>query len=297
MRIGLCDGDVLHHAALWGAETLEDYKANLENSFHELRDEAVLGHVRVFMNSRKGNFRSELYPDYKKTASREKSRAERGELSRSALDYIYSLPGVLEAPTGLEADDCLAIEASRLDPEERIIITVDKDLLQIPGRHYNPHYMVRRHFTVTREEALRNLNIQLLRGDPVDRIQGLPRIGPVKAEALLNANPDPRIHYRAFYGSEWEEHFVLQGQLLYLLRHWNDKFSIDRYENLFSNREDHWFWSLDTSAPGSASQDDSGICLPDCRPGNEREVYWEEDDGGPWPDQSRNGDQLAKLHQ
>jgi DNA polymerase-1 len=88
---------------------------------------------------------------------------------------------------GLEADDVLGILAThgRLIPGEKIIVSADKDLQQIPGLHMNaraPHEGV---FRVQHEYAERFLWQQVLEGDSTDNYSGCPGIGAVKAAKLL----------------------------------------------------------------------------------------------------------------
>ena len=82
---------------------------------------------------------------------------------------------------GQEADDALAIAATA-DPNS-IIATIDKDLLQVPGRHYN--FVKETYQEVTDVEGLRFLYKQMLTGDRTDNIRGVPGIGDKKSEKIL----------------------------------------------------------------------------------------------------------------
>ena len=69
------------------------------------------------------------------------------------------------------------------DPEDYTIITTDKDLNMLRGKRYN---FVKKEFNyVTEEQAMRFFYTQLLTGDRTDNIQGIPGIGPKKAEKML----------------------------------------------------------------------------------------------------------------
>ena len=83
---------------------------------------------------------------------------------------------------GQEADDAIAIEATKLNGDF-VIVSIDKDFKQVPGHHYN--FVKREHFFVTPEEGLRFLYMQILMGDTADNIIGLKGIGPKKAETAL----------------------------------------------------------------------------------------------------------------
>jgi DNA polymerase-1 len=85
----------------------------------------------------------------------------------------------------LEADDVLGILATstHVDYGERIIVTSDKDLLQIPGKHYNPRNG--KSATVTESAGDYFFLTQVLTGDPTDGFPGIKGVGPKKAEKIL----------------------------------------------------------------------------------------------------------------
>lgn len=78
-----------------------------------------------------------------------------------------------------EADDALGIAQT----EDTCIITIDKDLDNVPGFHYNPVRKDR--YNLSNAEAYRNFYCQILTGDRIDNVLGLPNIGPVRARKLL----------------------------------------------------------------------------------------------------------------
>ena len=87
---------------------------------------------------------------------------------------------------GREADDEVSIVARKMarDKLPFIVATIDKDLDQIPGQHYN--YRKKVHYTVDHEEALAWFYVQCLSGDPTDNIPGCYRCGPAKAQKIVN---------------------------------------------------------------------------------------------------------------
>jgi DNA polymerase-1 len=92
---------------------------------------------------------------------------------------------------GLEADDVLGILATHptLVKGEKIVVGIDKDLLQIPGFHYNFNKDSLR--AVQPEAATRFFFTQVLTGDTTDGFPGCPGIGPKKAAGLFGAiDPD-----------------------------------------------------------------------------------------------------------
>jgi hypothetical protein len=85
---------------------------------------------------------------------------------------------------GNEADDWISIEARDMASEHSVVIaTIDKDLDQIPGIHYN--YAQRVHYKISEEEGIRFFYTQALSGDSTDGIPGCYKVGFSKAERFL----------------------------------------------------------------------------------------------------------------
>lgn len=80
---------------------------------------------------------------------------------------------------GMEADDAIAMNRG----DSTIIASIDKDLDQLPGWHYN--IVKKESYFVTEEEAIRNFYTQLLSGDSTDNIQGIPGVGKKTASKWL----------------------------------------------------------------------------------------------------------------
>lgn len=76
------------------------------------------------------NFRKTLYPEYKANRTQEPPRWLQ-DCREHAVVYWQA-----KVTDGIEADDALGI-AQTLNPDDSIIISLDKDLLQVPGWHYS----------------------------------------------------------------------------------------------------------------------------------------------------------------
>lgn len=87
---------------------------------------------------------------------------------------------------GYEADDALAIAAHthNYDGDAIVLVSQDKDLRTVPGRHYNSRK--KQWSVVTPQEALLNFYRQVITGDPVDNIAGCYKAGPKAADELLS---------------------------------------------------------------------------------------------------------------
>lgn len=83
----------------------------------------------------------------------------------------------------MEADDALGICQTEMS-DETIICSIDKDLLQIAGFHYN--WNKSEVSEVTPYDAERLLHKQTLMGDATDNIVGIPKVGEKKAEKFLD---------------------------------------------------------------------------------------------------------------
>lgn len=88
---------------------------------------------------------------------------------------------------GHEADDEICIEAHRFmkveDLSPRVVIVhVDKDLLMIPGLHYNPN---KGWVEIDRMRGLREFYRQILTGDVADNIGGCYKVGEKAAKAAI----------------------------------------------------------------------------------------------------------------
>ena len=82
-----------------------------------------------------------------------------------------------------EADDAIGIRAYSLGEEDYVICSIDKDLDNIRGKHYN--FVKNEHYNITEEVAIKNFYRQVLTGDRVDNVPGLAGIGPKKADKIL----------------------------------------------------------------------------------------------------------------
>ncbi len=163
---------------------VKDSLVSLETALLQHTD--GLGERKIYV-SRGGSFREKEIPSYKQL----RSGSRRPEHLEACKDYLLKHHGAECVPGEYEADDLLAMEASKGEP--CVICSLDKDLLQVPGHHFN---WVKGEYTVVSEEdGWRHLFSQLLTGDTADGIPGIHGIGPKRAEKILKGISDPFMMY------------------------------------------------------------------------------------------------------
>jgi DNA polymerase I len=153
-------------------------KARVVNRIVEFQENLKTENVVLCLSDR-ANFRRKLNPDYK--ANRAKSRLP--IILRQVKQWIIDeLGGVLWA--NLEADDVISILATdKAMDEETIVVSIDKDFKSVPGIFYD--YNRGEYHHPTEEEADNYHLIQTIAGDHTDGYSGVPGVGVVKAQRML----------------------------------------------------------------------------------------------------------------
>ena len=181
----LIDGDIVAYrcaASCWNAKTgaiLTPVKIayyRIEDMLDNIFKASASDKYRMFLSDSK-NFRHEIYPQYK---------ANRTGLARppyldNCKNYLVQKRNA-EVCEGIEADDALGI--AQCENPSTVICSIDKDLLQIPGLHYN--FVKDTKVLVTPVGGLRHFFKQLLIGDVADNIHGIRGIGVTKANKLID---------------------------------------------------------------------------------------------------------------
>ena len=189
-------------------EAIAVYRVNemIENTLAEVE----ASEYKLFFTS-PDNFRKHIYPEYK--ANRTATKPKHLQFLRDYL--VESWQGTVAEK--MEADDYLGINQH----ESSIICSIDKDLLQVPGKHYN--FVKKEFYEVDEETGFRNFYTQLLTGDTSDNIKGIAGIGPVKAKkALAEATNEYEMFciVRDMYkNDEW---MIMNGRCLHILRSLDD---------------------------------------------------------------------------
>lgn len=182
----ILDGDIFCYRAAFSQKdgTAEDAIQYLDDLIDEVlvetMEEAITPEFVVYLTGH-GNFRDEIA--YTQIYKGNRDGAPKPEhLSALRSRCIRKWGAVVSE--GEEADDLIAIRATKSGPLS-IVVSIDKDMLQIPCRHYHP--VKKTWTTIGPWEGLVNFYKQVLTGDKDDNIKGLYKVGPKTAEKLLGS--------------------------------------------------------------------------------------------------------------
>lgn len=195
-NVVLLDGDIaLWRAVLAGGSTVDwgggdivqsvnipTAIAQFRKTLESLRERFKTRDVRVAFGDRSANWRKELEPTYK--ANR---RAVPKPLGFTELEAEIAAKCKVFREPKLEGDDVLGLLATHApEGERRIICSIDKDMLTVPGSHYNFDTGVERE--VSEEDAHRAHLRLTLTGDRTDNFPGCPGFGPKRSDRWLLEN-------------------------------------------------------------------------------------------------------------
>jgi 5'-3' exonuclease len=194
--------------------------------FNEIETQYNIIEIKYFFTTCRNNFRKQIDTEYK--ANRKgKSNKWVNKLRHYLIDYLEGS----YASDEYEADDLIYYNSQLLEVDDYIICSIDKDLRQIEGLHYDYYqlkkqdeegneYKVRKGFQYVTKESAENLIFEMmLTGDVSDNIKGIYGIGKKKAEKLLQ----DRSTYGKFRvlckeykkeSSEWKQRIKTNASLL-----------------------------------------------------------------------------------
>lgn len=242
----LLDGDIILYRTSFACKEMSnwsDVKDYIWKFMTELCNDLDTSKYIGFLQGR-GNFRNEIatQAEYKGNRKSKPKPFWFYNIRQHLIDsYEFHLIN------GMETDDALTILHNRLKSNNPIICSIDKDLLQSPGKHYN--FNTQEITVATEDMALYLLATQIITGDSTDNIKGLHRVGPKKAATILKDTNTPLddalMAYRNYYldtegGSEGTflkavKHFAETFELVYLLRKMDeDKFPTPEINCLYN---------------------------------------------------------------
>ncbi len=180
--------DTLTGSVLWSRKELEpEDKAvmlvdvMLRDIFDHYAAESPTVHIYL---SGVGNFRHSIAT--RATYKGNRSGTPTPTHLKAIRQHLCSKHGAISS-AGEEADDLLGIAMTSYP--DSVLCSIDKDLMQLPGRHYD--FVKKEEVTVTPKQAVINFYAQVLSGDSTDNVPGLPGIGPVKARKALDGCRNP----------------------------------------------------------------------------------------------------------
>jgi DNA polymerase I len=208
LRVLLVDGNNYVHRGYWAVEPLttkEGFPTNaikgtlniILKDINELKPDRV---VVIFDKGGRTSWRSEVYPEYKRSESRVKSKEtddyEKVKQQFKPIRQILKAMGFrLLGKKGVEADDFMGTLATEFEAQgcEVLISTNDKDMAQLVTKNVNI-------VTAKERELLDPAGIRVeygvrpdqivdyltLLGDKVDNIPGVDKVGPKTAAGWLN---------------------------------------------------------------------------------------------------------------
>lgn len=198
--------DVLPEAA-----AISIAQRNMEFILNELR----VTEYEAFLTG-EGNYREKIAV----TKPYKGNRTADKPIHYAAVKEFYIETVGAQVIQGKEADDLLGIRAT--SDIGNIICTIDKDLNQVPGLHFDWNLMKK--YKVTKKDADRFFMTQLITGDNTDNIPGLPKAGEKAALALVEeaAGDNEKLfelvlasYFKKGYNVKYIEE---QGQLLWIQR-------------------------------------------------------------------------------
>jgi hypothetical protein len=211
---------------------------NLQNDIRNIQNRTKCDNTVIYL-SHPEKHKNDRYT-IAKTAPYKGNRKTLLPIHKEAMfDFLCEMGAIVVE--GIEADDALG--TSLFNDKNGICASIDKDLLMVPGKHYNITSQI---ITIASDpgalalektksgKKLRGTGFkwfcaQMLMGDPVDNIKGLLGYGDVKAYKTLDSSTHIEDLYRVT-----KNHFIMSGEgvgrfyenanLLWIRRNENETF-------------------------------------------------------------------------
>lgn len=223
----LIDSDTPAFSAAITSEDSEEWVAlsRLDVNIQSIIDGCGCSEYQLFVSG-KGNFRYDIDPSYKA------HRPQKDPIHREACrKHLIDRWGAVEC-NGYEADDAVGCEQT----EDTIIVGIDKDLLMIPGKHYQWPIIrggkeVRSELwhDITFDEGMRIFFEQSLVGDKADNIIGVRGIGKVGAFKILSeCSTEEEMYQKCRELYDDDERFHKNLDLLWIWRSYGMTYNLRR---------------------------------------------------------------------
>ncbi len=157
----------------------------------------------------KSSFRYAVHPRYK--AQRPHEKPPLHDFVRDQLEVMFR--HVIWPD--LEGDDALGLMATGDEASKYVIVSIDKDMLTVPARVFNPDRDERPQ-KISVHQADYNWFHQTITGDATDNYSGAPGAGAVAARSALSMHRGQQsmwaatceIYLRQFGIARWREKFI-----------------------------------------------------------------------------------------
>jgi DNA polymerase I len=221
----LLDGDILAYRTCWAAQTevqwddgivttgtnLRELEVTAKQSMDHWKEKLGLDEMVVAFSDPRGRyFRHNILEDYK--GNRKSTKKPLGY--KHLVKHIHENYTTMVLPE-CEADDVLGILATD-GTHDDTIVSIDKDMLTIPGKYYNMDTEITE--TITAELADYMHLYQTLVGDSTDNYKGCPGVGPKKAAEILRTPTWPQVLLTFISKGFTEADALVQAQVARILR-------------------------------------------------------------------------------
>lgn len=170
-------------------------------------------------------FRYKIYPEYKGNR-KYKFDKDYQELMSAIKEYLITKYKCVYLKDELEADDLVKIFAKELSSQyHTVIISADKDILNLEGEHYNPK--INQWIKTTKKEAEIYFWKSMVIGDSADNIKGIPGLGKAAADKIFTEEGfAPSIVLKYYINILGEEKGIDEYHKNYKCLHIVDKYNI-----------------------------------------------------------------------
>lgn len=231
------------------AEIMEETWATESPTFYLTADEKLITKLNK-RREKEGKKLLEWKPNFREAIA--KTKVYKGNRSGEKPVHFDNITAYIigtyntKLAIGLEADDLISIDHNKKKKYDTIICSRDKDLRITPGNHYGwaigklPSFgpekvdkigtleLIQSNPLKLKGTGLKFFYSQLLTGDTVDNIPGLPRCGPAAAYKALSRCKTEKGLFEKVAGlykekfkntnTDWREYFKEQAALLWMIQ-------------------------------------------------------------------------------